>query len=90
MQLFERKRDLRAWDGAEKKIEGHSGTIRGRVLVIGVEEVGSRDLQEAGGPPEKKPCSIKYNSELLLQGAEPRDGGILAFFSFNLKIINNK
>ena len=58
MQNFERKRDLRAWARPEKKMEGHSGTIQGRVLVIGVEEVESRDSGEAGGPREKKPLLL--------------------------------
>ena len=58
MQHFERKRDPRAWERPEKRMKGHSGTIRGRVLVIGVEEVESGEQQEAGGPPEKKPLVL--------------------------------
>ena len=54
MQHFERERDLRAWERPEKRMKGHSGTIRGRVIEMRVEEVWSGDQQEAGGPPEKK------------------------------------
>ena len=80
MQHFERKRDPRAWERPEKRMKGHSGTIRGRVIEIRVEEVGSRDLQEAGGPPEKKPFRIIINSELLCRGRNPETGEFSHFF----------
>ena len=42
----------------ERKIKLENGTIGAGGLEIRVEETESRDAQEAGGPPEKKPLVI--------------------------------
>ena len=80
MQHFERKRDPRAWERPEKRMKGHSGTIRGRVLVIGVEEVESGDSGEAGGPPEKKPLVLIITQNCFCRGRNPETGEFSQFF----------